>query len=156
MSGEHQRQALAHLVGTWFPWFFCADSGEHEIHNCVIQWQYQVIIVTHHLCQYMQSHPAKKQAGIFAFKENLSYFNITHSIRNIADVNWSTGWWSPDTPDTFLTTLMRYSATDALKGEGLQDGVDWLQGTIEVRVWAGQGVFNRSIDLSRLFPSVYK
>ena len=26
--------------------------------------------------------------------------------------------------------LIRFSATDALKGEGLQEGVDWLQGTI--------------------------
>lgn len=51
---------------------------------------------------------------------------------------------------------MRYSATDALKGEGLQEGVDWLQGTIKVRVWAGQWVVNLSINLYRFSSSVYK
>lgn len=86
----------------------------------------------------------------------MSYFTSTHSIRNVADSNWSTGCWSPDKPDMFLTSLMCCSATDALKGEGLQEGVDWLQGTINVRVWAGQWDFNPSINLYRFYPSVYK
>lgn len=113
------------------------------------------MILSNHNC-HPPFYESRKQASILVFKGNLCYFNSTHSIRNIADSNWSTGCWSPDKPDTFLKNLMCYSATDALKGEGLQEGVDWLQGMIKVRVWAGQWVFNSSINLYRFSPSVYK
>lgn len=98
-----------------------------------------------------------KQARILVFKEKMTNFNSTQSVRNFADSNWRTGCCSHDKPDTFLSTLsVCYSATDALKGEGLQEGVDWLQGTIKVRVWTGQWGFNPSNDFYRFSPSVYK
>lgn len=34
---------------------------------------------------------------------------------------------------SLLPTLLCCSATDALKGEGLQEGVDWLQGRSQVK-----------------------
>lgn len=70
-------------------------------------------------------------------------------LNNIDFANWSTGCCSLHETDVFLTGLLCCSATDALKGEGLQEGVDWLQGrskvkTVSVFSWCARPTHTKS------------
>lgn len=128
------------LCHQWRSRSFCAwrtsktnpgTSGRNSVSQIVLcrQWWTWNIQLCHTVTLSDHNrHILQKKISILVFKENLSILTaliLSETLLILTKVTACTNLTRS------FTTLLCYSATDALKGEGLQEGVDWLQGTIK-------------------------